>query len=103
MSQIVMTEHDMKINFNQNLVIWIIVSIILAIIFARNSGGMCEYLFLTFSYLFIIYIITSVWRRFEFEPSEQAMITAAAIGGWFFGTFIIWRSRGQNRFFSETC
>lgn len=97
------SENDVQINFGKSLIIWMIISVIIAVIFARNSQGMCEYLFFSFAYLFIIYIITKVWKKFEFNPSEQALIIAASLGGWFLGTFIVWRGRNGNKFFTETC
>ncbi len=97
------SDNDISVDLRGELIIWMIVSVVLAIIFARNSGGLCEYMFLTLVYIYIIFLITTVWKRFEFSSTDYAMITAAAITGWLIGTFIVWKSHKRNKFFSEIC
>lgn len=88
-------------NEKRNFVIWLVISIILAMFLARYSKGLCVYLFISFSWLFIWTIATQSWTCGEKAKEDIALALFATVLGWVVGTFIVWRSVPFHRGFFQ--
>lgn len=90
-----MTEKNAS-NFEWMLIFWIIVSLVTALLLAKYSKGLCNYLFIKISWIYVTILITQVWECGEKEPKTLAYTTVASIIGWTLGTFIVWKSRSLS-------
>lgn len=88
-------------NERRTFIIWLIISIILAMIFARYSQGLCAYLFVSFAWLFIWTLATQSWSCGERVKEDVAFALFATVLGWVIGTFVVWRSVPFSRGFFQ--
>lgn len=96
------TDNDTdNIQPDPNIIFWLLFSTVSSMVFARYSKGMCTYLFLSFSWIYIWLIFTQSWSVMERSPHDIALIAAASLLGWLIGTLIVWRKKSWGACFFE--
>lgn len=89
-------------NKKHQFVAWLVFSIILSLILAKYSKGLCVYLFISFSWIFIWTLFSQAHEFDEKTKEEIAYCLFASFLGWGIGTFFIWKSRNiRNGFFQQ--
>jgi hypothetical protein len=81
---------------------WVVISFVVSLILCRFSGGnMCNYMFLSLSWIFLTIIISQSLQKFERHPKQIFSTTAGALLGWIIGTVWIWRKRPLTHLFLD--
>ena len=91
----------MILGLTGQFVFWLVFSFVSALIFAKYSRNLCQYLFTTMAWTYIWILFTQSWNTMERDPKDIGMLVAAGILGWGIGTSLIWKNRDWRNTFLD--